>query len=428
MGRHSPAYIAAHQANSPQIAPPARTPVRIGRVGLLAVALGIWAAAAGGTAIANADTSASNDSGDQAAAATQSADNGGASTSNERKTRGPSAQNKTAVDPKDVTERPSRRDDDPGSVPATSTKGVKNSTTAGRHVNPEEKSAGDHSAVETAPASISLDLPQQAGQDTEGTSASTAATVEAPVPTPADQAPTDYGDIGKWMLRPNGQIANYGGVPHQGKTVLETINVIIVDPTSRNAWEATWRLNAAMRRAGFPPRLIHSTGFRGLIDARRYRQQPQGFLVGYSDNSFLLPNNHGRIFGPAPVETSSGYVWSGSFSTEKWAWVNGLPRHVYVSSDQARTALAARLVASGRARLDGMAALGNSYESETTTTGDHDGYAVVMMLTGQSLFGAGTTATAGGADNRSCVGAGHSTTASAGSCDSVAIAAIRGIG
>jgi hypothetical protein len=391
------------------------------------VALGIWAAAAGGTAVANADTSTGNDGGNQAAAgSTQSADNDGASAAT--KTRGPSTQNKAAVGADDVAERPTRGDDDPGSVPAISLRGVGNSMADGRHVDPEVEPADDRSALETAPASISHDVSPSASRDIEDTSASTVATDEAAVPTPADQAPTDYGDIGKWMLGPNGQIADYGGVPHQGKTVLETVNVIIVDPTSKNAWEAAWRLNAAMRRAGFPPRLIHSTGFRGLIDARRYRQQPQGFFVGYSDNSFLLPNNHGRIFGPAPVETSSGYVWSGSFSTEKWAWVKGLPRHVYVSSDQARTALAAQLVAGGRARLGGMAALGNSYESETTTTGDHDGYAVVVILTEQRLFGARTTATTGGVDdNRTCVGAGYSTATSAGSCDTVAITAIRGI-
>ena len=429
MGRHSLSYHVAQQALSVQTPSARRTSVHVGRVGLLAVTLGIEAAAAGGTAIANADTSPSNDDGDRAASSSSQSPGGAenASASAAAKSRGPSARNDAADDVSDDTERRARRDDDPGSVPATSLKGVKDSTVRGRHVDPEAAAGVEDPTVDLAPESMVLDVPQPAGRDIDDTSASTVATVEAPVPSPADQAPTEYGDIGKWMLGPNGQIADYGGAPHQGKTVLETVNVIIVDPTSRNSLEATWRLSAAMRRSGFPPRLIHSTGFRGLIDDQRYRQQPRGLFVGYSDAFFLVPNNHGRIFGPAPVETVSGYVWSGAFSTEEMAWVNGLPRHVYVSSNQARAALAARLVASGRARLGGMVALGNSYDTDTTTTGDHDGYAVVVILNDRGMFGAQTTAAAGGSDNRACVGAGYSSTPSATSCDISSITTIRGI-
>jgi hypothetical protein len=75
-----------------------------------------------------------------------------------------------------------------------------------------------------------------------------------------------------------------------------------------------------------------------------------------------------------------GYVWSGAFSTEELGLYNGLPTHTYVSSNMARTALAMGLVASGRATYGGMVPLDNSYETATTTTGDHDGYAVVLIL------------------------------------------------
>ena len=200
------------------------------------------------------------------------------------------------------------------------------------------------------------------------------------VPTPADQVPTVYGDIGKWMLQSNGQISNYGGLPYQGRTVLEPVNVIIVDPTSTSAAEAACKLNTVMFWSGYPAQPIHSTGFQGTIDDVTYGQQPTGPLLGYSDNFFLLPNNHGRIFGPDPVETSAGYVWSGSFSTEQFVIYDLLPRHAYVSSNLARNALAIRLLASGRATYGGMVALDNSYNTATTTTGDHDGYAVVIVL------------------------------------------------
>ncbi|MET0450508.1 MAG: hypothetical protein ABW137_01605 [Mycobacterium sp.] len=200
------------------------------------------------------------------------------------------------------------------------------------------------------------------------------------VPTPGDEASTAYGDIGKWMLQSNGQISNYGGVPFGGRTVLEPVNVIIVDPTSSSPAEAAWKLNTAMFWSGFPAQPIHSTGFQGSIDDVTYGQQPTGLLVGFSDGLFIFPNNHGRIFGPDPVETSTGYVWSGAFSTEAFVLHGLLPTHGYVSSNVARNALALRLIATGQATYGGVVPLNNSYNTATTTTGDHDGYAVVLIL------------------------------------------------
>jgi hypothetical protein len=42
--------------------------------------------------------------------------------------------------------------------------------------------------------------------------------------------------------------------------------------------------------------------------------------------------------------------------------------------------LATRLILSGQATYVGMVALNNAYDTATTTTGDHDGYAVVLQL------------------------------------------------
>jgi hypothetical protein len=199
-------------------------------------------------------------------------------------------------------------------------------------------------------------------------------------PLPGDETSTAYGDIGKWMLEPGGQISDYGGDPYHGKTVLEAVNVIIVDPNSTTPQQAAARLNTAMFWSGFPAQLIHSTGFQGKIDDVVYGQQPTGLLQGYSDNFFLLTNDHGRIFGPDPVQTSTGYVWSGAFSTEALTIFNFLPAHAYVSSDSARTALAMHLILSGQATYVGMVPLDNAVNTSTTTTGDHDGYAVVLKL------------------------------------------------
>lgn len=203
-------------------------------------------------------------------------------------------------------------------------------------------------------------------------------TVQTP-PTPADAVQTPYGDIGKWMLRSDNGIANWGGVKYRGKTLYEPINVIIVDPTSTTVLESTQRLNSAMVAAGFPALALHSTGFEGSNSGITYPQQPATALRAFSDAFFLLPNNHGRVFGPAPAPGGVGYVWTASFSRERIGFYRLLPRHVYVSFGRAREAVRAGLVCAGATDL-GLVDLDNEYSTQTATTGDHDGYAAVIVL------------------------------------------------
>ena len=192
------------------------------------------------------------------------------------------------------------------------------------------------------------------------------ASISPVVPQPGDVVSTDYGDVGIWMLKSNGQIANWGGQTHDGKTLLEPVNVIIIDPTSTTREESIKKLNRAMTAAGFPADAPHSTGYQGIIDGNTYSQQPSGLLQAFSDNG--SPEDHGRMFGPAPAENGQGYVWTGAFSTEG-------STHGYLSFDMARDDLASRLVSSGAAtRLDDVS-MGNA-----GITGDHDGYAVVLQL------------------------------------------------
>lgn len=214
--------------------------------------------------------------------------------------------------------------------------------------------------------------------------AEAATEAEAAPPTPADAVPTPYGEIGKWMLKAGGQIANWGGKRVGGKTLLEAVNVIIVDPHSTTPAQAARNVNNAMLRAEFPAQYLHSFGFRGRIDGATYGQKPTGPLLAYSNNFFLFPNDHGRLFGPAPMQTEAGYVWTGAFSTEKVGFSGLLPGHVYVSSNQARDALVQQLIASGQATYGGLVPLENAYNTASTTTGDHDGFAVVLVLTGNA--------------------------------------------
>ena len=410
MGRHSASYIAAQQRLSTR-ATGADPATYVGRIGLLAVALGIGAAVASGTATANADTATGNDTDHHSArpsssspaasparkprvrttairtvAEHQPATEGAAATEGPAATGGPASLPRSIFrGPRKTAVTPERDASTEVSEPATSQRTVR----VARQTPPApEPTAQETSAPGGSPGGQipeSLDVLQLVGRKVEsvlshGSPASVTTTAAASTaPSPGDQVRTEYGDIGKWMLEPNGQISDYGGQLDDGKTLLEPVNVIIVDPTSRTAWIASWKLNATMRKAGFPAQAFHSGGFRGIINDRTYRQQPTGFR-GFSNNFFLLTNDHGRVFGPAPVKTSSGYVWSGAFSTEEWGSYNGRPAHLYVSSNDSRDALATALLASGQARDGGLIFLDNAYNTDTTTTGDHDGNAVVLVL------------------------------------------------
>lgn len=316
------------------------TSKRIGFAASLAVALGIGTAIAGGIGPAHAD------------GASTSADSSASSSTRSATTGASTAQ--------------------PG--------GRRSLTAAAGSLGPRDGGEPRRARTAlTAPARTSAAL-----LEAERDEPATAALAEPAVPAPGDAVTTEYGDIGKWMLKFNGQIANWGGKRYGGKKLLETVNVIIVDPHSTTSAQANRGLNNAMLRSRFPAQPFHSFGFRGNIDGVTYGQKPRGPLLAYSNNFFLFRNDHGRFFGPDPIQTDAGFVWSGAFSTEQVGFTGLLPGHVYVSSNEARDALAHQLVSSGRATYGGLVALENAYNTPTTTTGDHDGFAVVLVLTGSA--------------------------------------------
>jgi hypothetical protein len=187
------------------------------------------------------------------------------------------------------------------------------------------------------------------------------------------------------MLKSDGSVSDYGGqTVDGGKTLVEPVNVIIVDPTSKTPAEASAKLNKAMFLSGFPPQPIHTGGFMGLIGTKNYGQKPIIPLTAYSDNLFILDNDHGRIFGPAPLPgTNGGYVWSGAFSSETLGVSeNGIPGHTYVSSNAARDALVLRMLASGQVKSVEYVPMNNAIDPSDPdySSGDHDGYAVVITL------------------------------------------------
>lgn len=195
----------------------------------------------------------------------------------------------------------------------------------------------------------------------------------------ADEAQTLYGEIGKWMLTPENEAANWIGHKYQGRTLYEPINVIIVDPTSTTVEESTQKLNEAMVLAGYGPMIGHTGGYHGLVDGVAYSQQPTTELYSFADDFFLLPNNHGRIFGPAPVQNGTGFIWTAALSRESLGFYDLVPTHVFVSFNRARDGLRDSLVFSGATDL-GLVAMDNKLNTATQTTGDHDGYAAVIQI------------------------------------------------
>jgi hypothetical protein len=198
-------------------------------------------------------------------------------------------------------------------------------------------------------------------------------------PTPGDATSTPYGDIGKWMLGRTGKLADWPSPAYPFKTLYQPINVIIVDSTSTTATESAQKLNAALTAAGFPAQQIHSTGYQGVIDGAVYGQQPTGPQEAYSNAHWLLVNDHGRVFGPAPDPAGTGFVWTASFSREQPGLYCLNPTHIYVSFNKARNRVRDGLVAGGATSL-GEVDLDNKLVGRTITTGDHDGYAVVIQL------------------------------------------------
>lgn len=200
------------------------------------------------------------------------------------------------------------------------------------------------------------------------------------IPSAGDMTETIYGDIGQWMLQPNGEIADWIGHQYDNRTLLEGINVIIIDPAPVPLDMAVRRLNRAMVMAGFPGVIFHSGGYQGLINGDTFQQQPVGFQLAYSDSFFLLPNNHGRIMGPYPPADGLGYIWIASLSREQLGDYNGELTHVFVSFNEARDALVEGLVEHTGATNLGPVNLDNAYDTPLYYTGDADGYAAVIQL------------------------------------------------
>lgn len=204
--------------------------------------------------------------------------------------------------------------------------------------------------------------------------------IAAPASLPAAEiaTPPDLPALGKWMFDRDGSIAHWLGQTVDGKKLHEPINVILIDASAASPDQASAKLKAAAKAAGYPVRMGHSTGYRGFIGGDLYRQLPRGWDDAFSNRIFEETNNHGRIFGP--YASGSGYVFIGAFSRESVDLVRD-PPHRYASFNMARDDFARALAARAGFQHSGLAFLDNAIVNDPeVTTGDHDGHAVILTL------------------------------------------------
>jgi len=185
--------------------------------------------------------------------------------------------------------------------------------------------------------------------------------------------------IGKWMVAPSGQVANWLGQRVDGKEIYEPINVILFDPIAKTAVEAQDRLVAASTAANFLVRSGHSSGYGAIIDGSVYPELPWGPGNAFSDEPFVLSNNHGRIFGPHKLP--GGWLFVGAFSREAIAPTQQV-KHSYASLNRSRDAFAHRMVTGANYRITSFISLGNAIlDQPARGTGDHDGIAILLEAT-----------------------------------------------
>lgn len=206
----------------------------------------------------------------------------------------------------------------------------------------------------------------------------------AGAPTANDtSAPSGFLRVGKWMYDAVGEPARWLGEVYRGKQLREPINVLIVDEFATSAAGAKARLLAACQQAGYPARFGHSSGYRGYIDGSFYPQLPEQKDHAFSNFPFEVDNNHGRVFGPAYVAGAAGgpYYFIGAFSRERVDPVTKV-KHRYGSFDRARDDFAQRMDEYTVYKVTAFVSLENALTGDPgTTTGDHDGIAVLLTAT-----------------------------------------------
>jgi hypothetical protein len=198
---------------------------------------------------------------------------------------------------------------------------------------------------------------------------------------PRDHAAIPGGPaVGVWLVDAEGSVAHWLGMKVDGRLLDEPINVVI-RVRANSAPAATAALLRAVEGAGFAVLDHHSSGYQGMINGHRFDQLPTEKDCAFSDGTWLLPNNHGRLFGPEPWGAHDFY-FIGAFSKEginPIGKLTGEKWHSYSSFNTARDRFTDRMSRQSGVKRVGVVNLGNRRDGEEST-GDHDGNAVLLEI------------------------------------------------
>jgi hypothetical protein len=184
--------------------------------------------------------------------------------------------------------------------------------------------------------------------------------------------------IGKWMFQANKQRADWLGVQWENKTLIEPINIILIDSISQSAEQSEKLLIENLKKAGYKSRGLHSGGYMGYIGNAYYTQYPKEKNHAFSNASAFTDNNHCRIFGAHYFK--GAYYYTASLSRENVAPFSKIKHH-FASFVRARDEFASHLNKKSKFKLIKSVVLYNTIcNNSSASTGDHDGIALVLSL------------------------------------------------
>jgi hypothetical protein len=184
--------------------------------------------------------------------------------------------------------------------------------------------------------------------------------------------------LGKWMFQGNKQRADWLGVEWRNKTLIEPVNIILIDSISSNPEQSEKLLIENLTEAGYTSRNLHSSGYLGYIGGIYYNQYPKENNHAFSNASAFVDNNHCRIFGPHFF--NGAYFYTAALSRENVAPFSKVKHH-FASFVRARDAFAYQLNKKSKFKIIKKVEMHNTIQNSAfESTGDHDGMALVLSL------------------------------------------------
>ena len=182
----------------------------------------------------------------------------------------------------------------------------------------------------------------------------------------------EFPEFGKWLYDSKKKPSLWLNRKINGKLICEPLNIIIEDSVSQTPEESKELLYFSLRKAGFKIRWGHITPRFAMIQGIFYNHLPEKSFHAFSGRIWIFENNHGRFFGP--VQFNDNYYFCGAVSKE-----TGIT-HKYISFAKARDKYSQMLDKYSNIKIKSLVALDNFMENESTTTGDHDGNAILMSV------------------------------------------------